>query len=499
VKQHTPPRRSRRRSSEPTRRLGSTYSDNRIEEMNVSTRRSKRRRSEPTRLIDSACTEYQQTTQSTGRKNRKVLGQKPKRKTLKNHDSIDSKNTINTQKCPKKEHFDDALRAVMPVDDYDELASGSGQTEDNIFNSTPTRKLFTRNHSNDPESCTNRERRQEERCAGRRSTRESIEPQRYGDYLDSVTKASEKHTKLSLSVSKSTKKNAQPAHSAPKSSKKKTKSVLKKKKMKSKRNSKAEKQVQIIDKRPEEADDDSDSISKENDSWTQTDLRILHKAHRTVDPMSFSFWEDVAEIVGQKSAMECREKWFSLAKTPEPKQSKSKKQDKGKIITTTKNPRNVDDDIFNSTPMRSAFGIGENVDPSAIAFEELGDISKMNVGSAIKIHKLNHNDDSILPSNNEPMAYPRGYSYGYKTYLQNLGRSMRQKDLKKKSETCESPNRPPLQLGKKLAEHVHEGDVEVKCRLSPGGTLQVDTFGDTDKEDYLDDDETDDDMCKNFY
>jgi len=172
VKQHTPPRKSRRRSSEPTRRLGSTYSDNRIEEMNVSTRRSKRRRSEPTRLIDSACTEYQQTTQSTGRKNRKVLGQKPKRKTLKNHDSIDSKNTINTQKCPKKEHFDDALRAVMPVDDYDDLASGSGQTEDNIFNSTPTRKLFTRNHSNDPESCTNRERRQEERCGTKVNARE---------------------------------------------------------------------------------------------------------------------------------------------------------------------------------------------------------------------------------------------------------------------------------------------------------------------------------------
>ena len=285
--------------------------------------------------------------------------------------------------------------------------------------------------------------------------------------------------------------------SASKSSKKKTKPALKKKKSKSKGNSKAEKRVWIIDKRPEEADDDIDSISKENDPWTQSDLRILHKAHRTVDPMSFSFWEDVAEIVGQKSAMECREKWFSLAKTPEPKQSKKKKQDKDKIIPTTENPHIVDDDIFNSTPMRSAFGIGENVDPSAIGFEELGDISKMNVGSAIKIHKLNHNDNRIPPSNNEPIAYPHGY--GYKTYLQNLGRSMRQKDTKKKSKTCESPNRPPLQLGKKLAEHVHEGDVEVKCRLSPGGTLQVDTFGDTDREDYLDDDEADDDLCRNFY
>ena len=210
--------------------------------------------------------------------------------------------------------------------------------------------------------------------------------------------------------------------------------------------------------------------------WTQDEVKTLHQAHRTVNPTSISFWGDIAEMIGDKSEMECRQKWFSLAKTPEPKRPKQRNKQAKSGVVTGSIIHKVDDDIFNSTPMRSAFAIGENIDISDAAFEELGDISNMNVGSAIKIKTSHHNGGS-LPSNNGAMEYP----HGYKTYLQKLGRSMRQKQTQKTNS-----NEAPFKFGKKLTGRVNEGDIEVKCKLSPGGTLQVDTFGDTDiEDDYL--------------
>ena len=129
--------------------------------------------------------------------------------------------------------------------------------------------------------------------------------------------------------------------------------------------------------------------------------------------------------------------------------------------------------------MRSAFAIGENIDMSSTAFEELGEFSKMDVGSAFKINMIEQNDENE-PSNEDQTSCP----HGYKTYLQKMGRVMRQKDTRKKHPS-EVPGQHALPIGKKLAERIEEGDVQVKGRLSPGGTLRVDTFGDTDTEDYL--------------
>eukprot|EP00536_Pseudo-nitzschia_multiseries_P017168 jgi/Psemu1/292890/fgenesh1_pg.1412_\ len=450
------------------KQLNGRKAKSRIEVANVSVRKSKRRRSQPDRLVYTPCAEDQNTSQSTGKRRRKSAEQKPKQITVQEDEVTNRKNKSDGKLCqnmallpsghvrknPKKEEFDDALRALMPV-----------ETEDDIFNSTPMRTLFMRKHSEDWIYDSKVEDKQDNIKPGRRSKRKSIEPEWYVPF---ALKSSEKQTK--------------PVHSASKSCEKTRKSLLKKRKSNAKSSSKAKKRVRISINRPQKKGINSDSLPKEVDPWTQVDLRTLHKAHRTVDPTSFSYWEDVAEIVGEKSATECREKWFSLAKTPEPKRPKPKKNDKGQTAPLI-NPRNIEDDIFNSTPMRSAFGSGDNIDVSG--FEELGDISSMNVGSVIKINRLNHSNDKIPQTNNERAAYP----LGYKTYLQNIGRSMRQKDHKQnKGDSI----RPPLQFGKKLTGRVNEGDVEVKCRLSPGGTLQVDTYGDTDTEGYLDDDEDDD-------
>ena len=471
-----------RRSSEPSRLVDSTQSivtkNIQISEVGTSCRRSKRRRSQPIRLIDLDSSIQNQSIQSTGRRKRERSEQKSKMGTKESRVTKDPKARIddrrestnngnldlaldqNRSSSPsnhddtshKKQDFDDALRAVMPLEDNAKrLTRDPCQIEDDIFDSTPMRELFTRSISNASEPDVTNQRKEKNRKTKRRSRRKSIEPERYGHSADSVTKSSKKHIK----------------------------SAMKKGKRKVKRSSTAKKKVRISNELPRARTIDSHDKTEENDVWTQADLKALHRAHRIVDPTSFSFWEDVSEIIADRSAEECRHKWFSLAKTPEPKKQKQKKQGK-RDIDTTDVVRSFDDDIFNSTPMRSAFAIGESIDISDTAFEELGEISNINVGSAIKINKIDHND-GCLPSNHDLTSCP----HGYKTYLQKMGRSMRQKDTKK-TQTYRDMNQPSFKIGKKLAERVDEGDVQVKGRLSPGGTLRVDTFGDTDTEDYLD-------------
>lgn len=433
----------------------SKYSNEKPEcEVSTSFRRSKRRRSQPIRLIDSDCSEHKQSTQSNGSKKRERSEQKSKMEMKESRITEDSLSSPSNHddKCHKKQDFDDALRAVMPLEDNAKrLARDPGQIEDDIFDSTPMRELFTRRISNASEPDITNQRKEKNSKPKRRSRRKSIEPERYGHSEDTVTKSSKKHIK----------------------------SAMKKVKRKVKRSSTAKKKVRISHELPRAKTNDSHEKTEEIILWTQADLKALHRAHRIVDPTLFSFWEDVSEIIRDRSAEECRQKWFSLAKTPEPKKQKQKKQGK-RDIDTTGIVRSFDDDIFNSTPMRSAFAIGESIDISATAFEELGEISNINVGSAIKINKIDQND-GCLPSNRDLTSYP----HGYKTYLQKMGRSMRQKDTKKR-QTSGGMNQPFSKIGKKLAERIDEGDVQVKGRLSPGGTLQVDTFGDTDTEDYLD-------------
>jgi hypothetical protein len=238
--------------------------------------------------------------------------------------------------------------------------------------------------------------------------------------------------------------------------KKNIKSSMKKKKANNNKDkSKVKRRVRISDEANKECNTDNSVDSNEDGQWASANLKALHTANRSVDPKSFSFWEDVSEIVGTKSATECREKWFSLVNTP----------------------------VLKRKPMRGIFDVGENDNSRSTSFDEIGDLSNMVVGSAIKIDKVEHNNASPH-GDNKLAAYPQGY----KTYIQNMGRNMRQKERKKNCNAGKSSNHP-MKIGKNLAERADEGDVEVKCKLSPGGTLQVDTFGDTDTEDYFDYDE----------
>jgi hypothetical protein len=222
-----------------------------------------------------------------------------------------------------------------------------------------------------------------------------------------------------------------------------------------------------------------ENIKQNDHSWRDNEEVLLREAQKEVDPKSFSFWEDVSELVGTRSAVECREKWFSLVKTPNVRASKSKKNPRPlNEVPMTPN----DDDIFNATPMRSLFS--ENNDDRDQAFGNLQFLSNLNLGSAVKVDRVPTEDH--LPQ----MPSQRGY----KTYITNMKRNVLKTDKRRKPKI---PTLAKLKSIKNVRERAGEGDVELNGRLSPGGTLHVKSNGNENAEEdegYLDmsfEDETD--------
>jgi hypothetical protein len=207
-----------------------------------------------------------------------------------------------------------------------------------------------------------------------------------------------------------------------------------------------------------------ESIS--TDGWSSLEIMKLREAHGMVDSLSGAFWSDVAIHVGEKSALECRDKWFSLVQTPNPRQVK-----KTKNATKKNAPVAVydEDDIFNSTPMRGELGGGAPNEGSPMMVD---------VGSAIKVngtntaaHLSSEYDGVIDPIDFQPRA-------GYKSYLQGMRRDVRNQKQNKSKKTQGSTQGPRC-----LSEAVYEGDVDMNARLTPGGTLKVKNMAEGEEDD----------------
>ena len=497
-----PVRRSRRRSTPPKRFLAfdSTHKGSEYDicvdttQTHKSRRRSKRRSSQPLRLIDCAYIKVDDQTIKKREKKKRISVKRETKSKRNNSSRKKAKNrTINRslnkiaknegkksatsrkkrgvtssdqsatvscestskssqlklpQECPRKQEFDDALKAMMPEENFIyHSANGPSNSEDDIFDATPMRKLFIKNDSNDPSKNKN----------PLKGNTKNSKSRNFNNTHVSTTKSKDSET---------------------------IKSSLKKRKTNNSNDrSLVRKRVRISDESNKvKGCIDNCIIPNDNDQWTLANLKELRTANRTVDPKSFSFWEEVSEIVSNKSAVECREKWFSLVNTPVIKRRQKSKNNDGlketlvASSTGTSTLQNLDDDIFNATPLRGIFDVSENIDNCHSTFGEIDDLFNLTVGSAIKIDQVECNS---------PSAHVSQKKKGYKTYIQNMGRNMRQEDKRKKLKEKENSD---LTCGKNLAECVDEGDVEVKCKLSPGGTLKVDTYGDTDTEDYLVDD-----------
>lgn len=208
--------------------------------------------------------------------------------------------------------------------------------------------------------------------------------------------------------------------------------------------------------------------------WKDTEVASLREAYTVVDPRTTDFWGQIAAQVGSKDERACREKWFSLVKTPVAYR---------KVASNIGAEGVSPDDLFNATPMRGLFHgteallhpnlemespvlpDGNNVLPSVDNFEELGEL---------------------------PVVEPK---VGYKTYLQGLRRGVNKAQKEKAKDRKKKMNRQTGARG--LAASAGNGSVEMMGRLTPGGTLRVKkVLGDSDDEDNLScSEDSDDEEC----
>ena len=214
------------------------------------------------------------------------------------------------------------------------------------------------------------------------------------------------------------------------------------------------------------------------EDWDDKQLLQLKQSHSAVDPTSTSFWIDIAEHVDGKSVQECRERWFSLVKTPAQRAKKAGRKD-----TTFDLPdvNDDEDDIFNSTPLRGTL-FPYNT-KSLVESEETNDID-FHVGSPLMMSaRRNRRVSTEYDDGNETHSFQQ-QKVGYKSYMMGLKRGVARaiqdkKDSKNKKGSTETGGTQTL------TESVGNGDVSLKGHLTPGGTLKLKNLTEA-EDDFLD-------------
>ena len=258
---------------------------------------------------------------------------------------------------------------------------------------------------------------------------------------------------------------------------------------------------------------DFEQDDETNAEWTEAQLLQLKQSHAEVDPTSTTFWTDLAQQVHGRSAQECRDKWFSLVKTPAPRVRKPKaKQDAAanamdhaqEVGAAVQSHNDIydddEDDIFNSTPMRGILFPSNNntmleEDESASVEHNNNDKNDdmemdFDVGSPVVMSARRNRrvsteyDDGSSSNEHQPLQQ----KVGYKSYMMGLKRGVAkalQEDKKKKKK---KPTSKRVDGSSKTFTESVGNDaqgVSLKGHLSPGGTLQVKNLTEAD-DDFLD-------------
>jgi hypothetical protein len=215
-------------------------------------------------------------------------------------------------------------------------------------------------------------------------------------------------------------------------------------------------------------------------AWNSEQLLQLQQWQSQANPTSSNFWVEISENVDGKSAQDCREKWFSLVKTPGPRAKRAaQKKIVGNVPAAAAAPldTNDEDDIFNSTPLRGTLFPSDT--KSLMESEEVNNID-FDVGSPILISarrdrrvSTEYDDGSALPSLQQKV--------GYKSYLMGLKRGIARANQDKK--VAKKKQNSANGTARNMTESVGNGGVSLKCKLSPGGTLEVENLTEFDVED----------------
>lgn len=202
--------------------------------------------------------------------------------------------------------------------------------------------------------------------------------------------------------------------------------------------------------------------------WTTDEVTLLRTAHKIIDPKSVSFWQDVSERLEPRSSSECREKWFSLINTPVARPKRKQGAQSGADIAANA-VSFEEDDIFNSTPMRTLFSAADSQALQASSGTTgIGCLSHLSFGSAIKVGNAN-----AAVGNGVSTLYSK---VGYKTYVKGIRREANRatKTQIHKKTKAGAPGDMP---SRKISEKFREGEMAMNGHLSPGGTLKVQKLG----------------------
>jgi hypothetical protein len=215
-----------------------------------------------------------------------------------------------------------------------------------------------------------------------------------------------------------------------------------------------------------------------NECWSAEEIESLQLAINCADARSSSFWEDVAAHLDTKLASECKDKWFSLVKTPAARAKKGKR-----VAEENLSLRGADDDAFDSTPMRGLLGHGFCLaTPMFMSVTFEGDCSReMSADNVIATSLPTHDPSFML-----------GQRKGYKTYLQSLKRDMNRAVKDQTKDKPQKQEKYPNSI-KSLWESIDDGEVDMNCRLTPGGTLRFSDHTELEEEIYFVGEEDDED------
>jgi hypothetical protein len=209
----------------------------------------------------------------------------------------------------------------------------------------------------------------------------------------------------------------------------------------------------------------------EGSMWGYSELDCLKRAHANANPMSSSFWQDVESSVREKSAEECRDKWFSMVGTPNQKNT---------ARSTKCDDTNSDgeDDIFNSTPIRNE-NAEQNSSHSSTKSTKIKHKRRLSdiFSSPILINK--RKEERERADNDKDYEFsPLLFRPQYKSYLKEV-----RNGIKNKVVALKSKNTNVTQQKRSLSASIDQGGLQLGGALSPGGTLHIEAPSEDEFED----------------
>ena len=205
-------------------------------------------------------------------------------------------------------------------------------------------------------------------------------------------------------------------------------------------------------------------------NWSDEEITMLRNAQKNVNPTSVTFWDDVSDLVEERSGSECRDKWFSFVCTPK---SRSRPDTKAEVCDDVSTDEDEEDDLFNSTPLRDTVTEIQN-GIFAKKFDEESLCTSLGLSPCVQQHStLNSQLDEISA---------RKQRTGYKTYIDNLRKDLNRVDKYPKKNLYKASNNS-IKSCHNVCVDSEEGENKISGKLLPDGTVKLDMCEDSDEDD----------------